>query len=94
MKFRCSNHKLAVEQGRRNGTPREERLCSQCDIYVLGDELHFVLECPAYQQDRTLIPVNFRKPLSTFNFCRLMSLEIPQKTVLKLAKFVKDSKIV
>ena len=92
MKFRCCNHKLAIEQGRRTGTPREERLCS-CEMQTLGDELHFLLECPQYNAERLFIPRHFRTPISSYNFCRLLSLDVSKKLVLKIAKFIKHSKI-
>lgn len=60
MKFRCSNHKLSIELGRRQGVPRENRLCDKCDMGTLGDEFHLIFECPHYQLLRQqLIPRKF-----------------------------------
>ncbi|MFN9109139.1 MAG: reverse transcriptase domain-containing protein [Bacteroidota bacterium] len=52
-KFRCSDHGLAIEAGRRAAVPRGERLCQQCDFEdVDEDEEHLMLECPAYMSLR------------------------------------------
>ena len=42
---------LAIETGRYNRTPREERLCSLCD--VVEDEQHVLFSCRAYNTVRT-----------------------------------------
>ena len=48
-KFRCSDHDLAIEAGRRAAVPRGERRCQQCDFEdVDEDEEHVMLECPMY----------------------------------------------
>ena len=60
VKFRCSNHKLPIEQGRRQGIPRDERLCRECDMNVIGDEFHLLMECPAHRENRSkFIPKKF-----------------------------------
>ena len=45
VKFRCSNHKLAIETGRYSGIDRNLRYCDMCNLDVLGDEYHFFFEC-------------------------------------------------
>jgi len=48
-RFRMSAHRLAVEAGRwhkPNKIPYNERKCQLCN--TLGDEFHFLLECPLY----------------------------------------------
>ena len=42
-KFRISNHSLLIEKGRFSNIPRENRLCSKCN--VVEDEMHFLLHC-------------------------------------------------
>ena len=48
-KFRCSNHKLVIESGRYNITPREDCACEHCrnneNISVLDCEYHAFFEC-------------------------------------------------
>ena len=53
-RIRCSNHPLAIEEGRRKNpkTPREERICVLCNEHVVEDEEHFLLRCTAYSHLR------------------------------------------
>ena len=48
-KYRLSDHKLAIEQGRRQHPkiPRDLRICPMCKIEV-ENETHFLLRCIAY----------------------------------------------
>ena len=41
-KPRCSDHKLAIEVGRRHGIPHIERICTKCNVNAVEDEDHFV----------------------------------------------------
>lgn len=51
-KFRCSAHRLAVEEGRYRNIEREQRLCVYCNMSVVEDEYHFLLICPLYRELR------------------------------------------
>ena len=56
-KLRMSAHNLEIEAGRfgKDGVPRSDRHCKHClslGIQVLGDEVHFVMICPQFQEDR------------------------------------------
>jgi hypothetical protein len=51
-RFRCSQHSLQVELGRRNKIPLEQRLCTVCNLAEIEDEYHFMLICPMYQDLR------------------------------------------
>ena len=56
-KFRCRNIKIPVVTGgytNRNNlaTPYENRLCEICDMNVIGNEYHYILECPVFQEPR------------------------------------------
>ncbi len=52
IRFRVSNHSLPIETGRWHNIKREERICPYCRGNVLGDEFHFILECPNFEEDR------------------------------------------
>jgi hypothetical protein len=41
-----SNHKLPIEHGRWNNIPRENRKCNSCNLEEIGDEFHYILNCP------------------------------------------------
>ena len=52
-----SAHNLEIEAGRFGNirVPRSDRHCKYClslGIQVLGDEIHFVMICPQFQEDR------------------------------------------
>ena len=53
-KFRLSSHCLAIERGRhvRPKIPPDNRLCTFCDLHKIEDEIHFLTECPLYQEER------------------------------------------
>ena len=44
-KLRLSDHNLEMESGRHKKIERQQRFCSSCNSYNIGDELHFVFEC-------------------------------------------------
>ena len=56
-KFRVSAHALRIETGRYNCPHKlalEERLCWFCKNTV-EDEMHFLLECPLYSENRQVL---------------------------------------
>ena len=64
-KFRLSNHKLPIERGRYSNIEREPRFCQLCNENMIGDEFHFILECPALQHLRKHFYLNIVKPILT-----------------------------
>ena len=46
-KLRGGTAELRVETGRWSGLQREERICKQCTLGEMEDEVHFVLRCEA-----------------------------------------------
>ena len=93
MKFRCGNHNLPIEVGRRYNVPRNQRLCTKCNLSALGDEYHFFMECPHCNNLRTkYISNEILKPVNTFHFCEIMSSN-DKITLLKIGNFLKYSKI-
>ena len=93
MKFRCSCHKLKIELGRHNGTERKNRICKDCEMNKMGDEFHFIFECPKYSENRNrLLPFKYRSVKSMFSLCNLMNGN--KRVLLNLAKFIQFGKIV
>ena len=72
-KFRTSNHKLPIETGRYSNTPRAERYCTMCNLDKMGDEFHFLLECPALADIRLRLLPNYCHRPNFFKFNNLMS---------------------
>ena len=54
LQFRMGSHNLPVEQGRlaRPAIPRHLRRCTLCHTRALGDERHFVFDCPHFAHIR------------------------------------------
>jgi len=61
-KLRISNHKLMIELGRYEDTPRDNRLCPVCDCNQTKDEIHFLFYCSKYATTRD----NFYKKIQPF----------------------------
>ena len=51
-KLRTSNHQLEIERGRYKKIPPENRFCHQCNLGEIEDELHFLLKCPKFENER------------------------------------------
>ena len=90
-KLRLSSHKLCIETGRYTGVNRNDRICQKCNLGVIEDEFHFILQCPFYANVRRqyLKPYYFRRP-SAF---KLVQLLCPQSTkeLCSLAKYIKTA---
>ena len=59
-KLRMSAHNLEIEAGRfgKDVTPRCDRHCKYClsiGTKTIGDEIHFVMVCPQFQEERKLL---------------------------------------
>ena len=54
LQFRMGSHALPVEQGRfaRPVVPRNLRRCTLCSTRSVGDERHYLLECPNFDEVR------------------------------------------
>ena len=98
-KFRVSAHPLRIETGRYalpQPIPPGERYCWFCQNTV-EDEVHFLLECPAYEDNRkhlqrsnTNLNRNFVHWPNGFKFNFIMQNKDPSLQ-LALAKFIKKS---
>ena len=87
-KFRTTNHRLPIEIGRYANLPRHTRLCDKCELGYVGDEFHFLFECPELHDLRTeLIP---RFCHNNPNMLKLESLMTCVNIFMlnKLAKFI------
>jgi hypothetical protein len=51
-RFRTSNHRLPLEVGRWENVERHNRLCQLCKYGEIGDEFHYVLQCPNFASER------------------------------------------
>ena len=86
-KFRCLNNRLPVVSGRYNGTERQNRLCTFCNLGRIGDEFHYLFECPIVETSRKkFIKSYYRSRPNTLKMHQLFNTEC-NKELLNLAKF-------
>ena len=91
-KFRTANHKLPVEVYSWSyfNKERKERICNLCNLEDIGDEYHYVLKCPIFDDLRKLyIRKYFYVKPSVYKFIELMKME-DKHTLFKMARFFKD----
>ena len=86
-RFRCANHHLPIVSGRYSNIPRNMRFCNLCNLQSLGDEFHYLFECPFFANDRNLFLKRYfiRRP-NTFKMDQLFN-STHIKTILNLVKF-------
>ena len=88
-KFRTINHTLPIEVGRYSGRPRFTQNCDKCNIDELGDEFHFLLQCPALSDLRkTYLPIYCQNRPSTHKFESIMSSDAIHINI-KLARYIR-----
>ena len=78
VRFRCVNHKLAIERGRVLRQERNTRICKYCmnrGIYIVEDEFHVLLVCTLFYEIRVkFIYTHFRHVISSeILFIQIMS---------------------
>lgn len=54
VRFRTANHKMPIETGRWNNVDVDDRKCNLCDKNIIGDEFHYLLECPFFKRERQI----------------------------------------
>ena len=86
-KFRCLNNRLPVVVGRYSGIERQNRLCSFCNLSRIGDEFHYLFECPKMETSRRkFIKSYYRIRPNTLKMYQLFNTEC-NKELLNLARF-------
>jgi len=94
--IRLSSHPLNIEAQR--GTIREpnERKCQVCNLNEAENEIHFLLQCPYYETERTEVRAlldenpNTRALNKTQSFIWLMSNE-NKRTCKIISKFMTEA---
>ncbi len=51
--LRCGTAPSKIETGRYERLPVEQRVCEGCDSDNVEDEMHFLISCNAFTQERT-----------------------------------------
>ena len=93
-RLRTSAHRLEIELGRRNSTPRNERVCRWCTFHEHTDEIeneqHFIYKCSLNTPARTILINKIIKLLSNYSLHPQDHLSLPN-TFLHLTN--KDNNI-
>ena len=94
--LRLSSHTLEIEKGRHHKTkvPEQNRVCKVCNNGIVENEIHFLLHCTRYQEERIkLFTVILRQPSIVLNenseesFINIMRVE-DEKTIFSICKFI------
>ena len=86
-RFRTGNNKLPVNIIN-DEIARNQRMCNQCDRNRLGDEYHFLFECPKFKRLREkYIQRYYHENPNMTKFVELMKCE-ENTTLHRLAKFI------
>ena len=92
-KFRCRSHTLPVNNSRYHASLYNEMICPLCLSSNLGDEFHYLFECPFFQKERHLyIPENISnirssglkisKLFNSANTCQLKKIAKFARTIM------------
>ena len=87
-RFRCSAHKLMIEEGRFRNIERNQRFCLKCNMNVVETEYHFLLACPYYiDLRREYLPKYYCSWPNVHKFKMLMN-NSQQNVIKKLSQFI------
>ena len=56
-RYRKRSHALNIERGRFNNpiTPKNQRICTRCEVNEIDDEIHLLLHCSAMKNEREIL---------------------------------------
>ena len=86
-KFKCANHRMPIVNGRYANIPVEERVCTLCQTNKLGDEFHYLFECPFFRTQRTTHLPRYYYTLPNMHKMMQLFESSDTKEMLNLAKF-------
>ena len=85
--FRRGTYILPVHNRKQLDVSRSERICRICDEGVIGDEIHFLFECPKLEDLRIkCMALGDRMIPNVYNFVHMLQDDHPD-TIYSLAKF-------
>ena len=87
--LRTSSLSLAIEYGRIQGIPRNERLCLCCNLNLLDTEFHFISICFQYNDVRNKYHLHYHWP-HVIKFISIMK-STRRIHQLKIATYLKES---
>jgi hypothetical protein len=87
-RFRCSAHKLAIEEGRFRNIERNQRLCNKCNVHQIESEYHFLLVCPFYSDLRKQLLPKYYCVWPNINKFKSIMKTTQKSKIVNLAKFI------
>ena len=87
-RFRCSSHKLLIEEGRHRNIHRNSRVCTKCNMNQIENEYHFLLVCPYYNELRTQFLPRYFNVWPTINKFISVMQSSQKSRIVNLAKFI------
>ena len=56
-RYRMSSHYINIERGRFNNPeiPKNQRICTRCELNEIDDEIHLLLHCSAMHDEREIL---------------------------------------
>jgi hypothetical protein len=87
LKFCTTNNDLPVNRLRFESVPRNERLCTKCQLGDIGDEFHYLFVCPFFEDKRLqLIPKYYHTRPNAHKFSQLL-LSKKKSLLLSVSQF-------
>ncbi len=65
--LRCGTARLRIETGWYERLPVEQRVCEVCDSDNVEDEMHFLISCNVFTQERTKLFTHVSQFVGNFN---------------------------
>ena len=91
LKYRTGNHFLPVETGRWSDVDYSDRKCYLCNSTDVGDEMHYLLICPKFENERkAYLKKYFYNRPSTLKFKQILSIT----NIIELQRLCKFIKII
>lgn len=89
IRFRTGNHKMPIEIGRCNNVDIDDRKCHLCTTNLIGDEFHYLLQCPYFKRDRLrLIPAGYWERPNILKYRNLLCIKSDEIVLVKLGKLM------
>ncbi len=85
--LRHSTAALRIETGKYERLPVEQRVCDVCDSDNVKDEMHFLISCNAFTQERTKLFIYVSQFVGNFNALSLEDKFIVLKSDANICTF-------
>ena len=88
IRYLTTNNNLPVNVFRYADIDREDRICIKCNQRDIGDEFHYLLICPFFNQKRAeMLPKKYTKRPNAITFQAILNTS-NKNTLLKLKHFI------